>query len=75
MAPIKYTATVISLCILVNAINTILVDTLITLNALTTEILLTIKFATKGLSSMGMKRANLFIGDKIVFLCVCVLLL
>jgi hypothetical protein len=59
---VEYSAALISLCILVNAVNVVVLEALIRLNLFTTGVLLTIKLATDGLSAMGVKKGSLIIG-------------
>jgi NADH:ubiquinone oxidoreductase subunit H len=58
---VEYSAALISLCILVNAVNVVVLEALIRL-LFTTGVLLTIKLATDGLSAMGVKKGSLIIG-------------
>jgi hypothetical protein len=68
---VEYTAALISLCILVNAVNVVLLNALIRLNLFTTGVLLTIKLASDGLSTMGLKKANLIIGKLFIDFVLC----
>lgn len=59
---IECTTALLSVCIIVTAINSVLLNALIKLNILTTGILFTIKFAADGFTTMGLKKSNLIIG-------------
>lgn len=61
--PVEYSTAVLSLCLLLSTVNSVLLDALIKLNILTTGLLLTIKFAADGISAMGLKKANIYIGE------------
>uniref|UniRef100_A0A336LCH9 CSON003422 protein n=1 Tax=Culicoides sonorensis TaxID=179676 RepID=A0A336LCH9_CULSO len=59
--PVQYTSALISLCILINAINSVVLILLIKLHIAATIFLLSIKFANEGYLKMGLKRALLFV--------------
>ncbi|XP_055631903.1 protein Fe65 homolog isoform X2 [Toxorhynchites rutilus septentrionalis] len=49
------------MCLLINTINSVLLDVLIKLNLLTTGIILSFKLGSETLTTMGLKGANIFI--------------
>ncbi|KAL1380025.1 hypothetical protein pipiens_014503 [Culex pipiens pipiens] len=58
---IEYRAALLSLCLLINTVNAVLLDVLIKLNLLTTGLLLSVKLGSETLATMGLKGANIFI--------------
>lgn len=68
MAPnkyeIEYTTALLSVCLIVNTINSVVLNALIKLNLITTGLLISIKIATDGLSTMGLKKSNFIIGNE-----------
>lgn len=59
---LQYRTALLSLCLLINTINSVLLDVLIRLNLLTTGLILTIKIGTDSMVTMGLKGTNIFIG-------------
>lgn len=60
---LEYRAALLSMCLLINTINSVLIDVLIKLNLLTTGIILSFKLGSDTLTAMGLKGANIFIGN------------
>lgn len=59
---VQYTSALVTLCILINAINSVLLTALIRLHIGTTFLLLSVKVANEGYLKMGLKRASCLIG-------------
>lgn len=64
---IEYRAALLSLCLLINTVNAVLLDVLIKLNLLTTGLLLSVKLGSETLATMGLKGANIFIGIELLW--------
>ncbi len=60
--PVEYSTALVSVCLIISSINTVLLEALIKLNILTTGLLITIKIATDSISTMGLKKTNFFAG-------------
>lgn len=59
---LEYRAALLSMCLLINTINSVLIDVLIKLNLITTGIILSFKLGSETLTTMGLRGANIFIG-------------